>query len=80
MAVIADEEYRAAFGQVDLHPDQTIRVSWQVVQRNALAEVEAALVECLPVPVDVYRQQVLKRQIDAVEGATRTTTYKSNLR
>ena len=52
MAVITDEEDRAALWQIDLHSDQTIRVSWKVVQRDALAEVEAALVESLPVPVE----------------------------
>lgn len=51
MAVIADEENRAAVWQVDLHAHQTVRVPWEVVQRDALAEVEAAFVEGLPVPV-----------------------------
>lgn len=50
MAVIADEEDRSALGQVDLHSDETVRVPWEVVQSNALAEIEAALVEGLPVP------------------------------
>jgi len=51
MAVIADEEDRAAVWQINLHAHQTVRVTWEVVQRDALAEVEAALVEGLPVPV-----------------------------
>lgn len=50
MAMIADKEDRSALGQIDLHSDQTVRVSWEVVQSDALAEVEAALVEGLPVP------------------------------
>jgi hypothetical protein len=54
MAVIADEEDSAAVGKVDLHSYQTVRVAWEVVQRDALAEVEAALVEGLPVPVCEY--------------------------
>lgn len=51
MAVVTDEEDRAAVWEVDLHAHQTVRVAWEVVQRDALAEVEAALVESLPVPV-----------------------------
>lgn len=50
MAMIADEEDRSALGQVYLHSNQTVRVSRKVMERNALAEVEAALVEGLPVP------------------------------
>lgn len=51
MAVITDEEDRAAVWQVDLHAHQTVRVAREVVQRDALAEIEAALVESLPIPV-----------------------------
>lgn len=51
MTVIADEEDRAAVREVDLHSHQTVRVAREVVQRDALAKVEAALVESLPVPV-----------------------------
>lgn len=51
MAVIANEKDRAAVWQVDLHAHQTVRVPREMVQRDALAEVEAALVESLPVPV-----------------------------
>ena len=53
MAVIADEEDRAAVWQVDLHAHQTVRVAGEVVQGDALAEIEAALVEGLPVSVRV---------------------------
>jgi hypothetical protein len=51
VAVIADEEDRSTVGQVDLHADQTVGVAGQVVQSDALAEIEAAFVEGLPVPV-----------------------------
>jgi hypothetical protein len=51
MAVVADEENRSAVGQVDLHADQTVRVAGQVVQGDALTEIEAAFVEGLPVSV-----------------------------
>ena len=53
MTVIADEEDRAAVWQVDLHAHQTVRVAGEVMQGDALAEIEAALVEGLPVPVQV---------------------------
>ena len=50
VAVIADEEDGSAIGQVDLHADQTVGVAGQVVQGDALAEIEAAFVKGLPVP------------------------------
>lgn len=50
MAVIADEENRPTVRQVDLHAHQPVRVPGQVVQGDALAEIEGALVEGLPVP------------------------------
>jgi hypothetical protein len=50
VAVITDEEDRSTVGQVDLHADQTVGVAGQVVQSDALAEIEAAFVEGLPVP------------------------------
>ena len=51
MAVIANEKNRATVREIDLHAHQTIRVAWEMVQRNALAEVEAAFVKGLPVPI-----------------------------
>jgi len=50
VAVVADEEDRSTVWQVDLHADQTVRVAGQVVQGDALAEIEAAFVKGLPVP------------------------------
>jgi hypothetical protein len=51
VAVVADEEDCAALRQVDLHSDQAVSVAGKVVERDALAEIKAALVEGLPVPV-----------------------------
>jgi len=51
VAVIADEEDRSTVQQIDLHADQTVRVTGQVVQSDALAEIEATFVEGLPVSV-----------------------------
>lgn len=51
MAMITDEEEGTTLRQVDLHSDQAIGMTWKVVESDALAEIEAALVECLPVPV-----------------------------
>ena len=50
MAVVGDEEVGAHFGHVDLHADQAVGVAGQVVQGDALAEVECSFVEGLPVP------------------------------
>jgi hypothetical protein len=81
MAVIADEEDRAAVWQVDLHAHQTVRVAREVVQRDALAEVEAALVKSLPVPVretavSVESIRRSQERPQKVEGQT----HKSNFR
>jgi len=51
VAVITDEEDRAAVRKIDLHSHQSVRVAGEVVQRDALAEIEAAFVEGLPVPI-----------------------------
>lgn len=51
MAVIADEEECTTLWQVDLHSDQAVGVTWQMVESDTLAEIKAALVESLPVPV-----------------------------
>lgn len=50
VAVITNEQERAAVLEIDLHADQAIRVSWKMVQCDALTEVERPLIECLPVP------------------------------
>ena len=68
MTVVRNKEKRSAFGQVDLHPDQTteefisqfgitfmlrldsLGVSGQMMQRDALAEIKRPLIKRLPVP------------------------------
>ena len=47
--MVTDEEESAGFGHVDLHPDQTVCVAWEMVQGDALAEVHGLVVEGLPV-------------------------------
>ena len=57
MTVIADEEVSPSFRHIDLHPNEPISVTWQMVQGNALAEVECLIVERFPVPplsADLY--------------------------
>ena len=49
MAMVANEEEGATVWEVELHPNQTISVSGKVVERNALAEINGAVVERLPV-------------------------------
>jgi hypothetical protein len=49
MAVIRDEEESSTVRQVDLHANQSIGMSRQMMQRNALTEVNRSVVECLPV-------------------------------
>lgn len=49
MAMIADEEEGSAVAQIKLHADQAVGVAWQVVEGDALAEIEGAVVEGLPV-------------------------------
>lgn len=53
MAVITDEEERPCLGHIDLHPDETVRVARQMVQRDALTEIHRLVVERLPVPATV---------------------------
>ncbi len=49
VAMVRHEEEGAALLHVDLHADQAIGVAGEMVQGNALAEVEALVVEGLPV-------------------------------
>ena len=49
VAVIAHEDDCAVIEEIDLHANQTVSVSWQMVQGDALAEVECSLVKGLPV-------------------------------
>jgi len=49
MTVIANEEEGSAVAQVQLHADQAVGMAGQVVKGDALAEIEGAVVEGLPV-------------------------------
>lgn len=49
--MVADEQVSTTVLQIDLHTNQAISVSRQVVQGDALAEVECSLIEGLPVTV-----------------------------
>jgi hypothetical protein len=79
VAVVADEEDGSAIGQVDLHADQTVGVARQVVQGDALAEIEAAFVKGLPVPVLKVRFCVSERCFQCKSQKCKST-YRPNLR
>lgn len=49
MAMVTDEEESPSLGHIDLHPDQTIGVAWQMVQSDPLTEVHTLVIERLPV-------------------------------
>jgi len=51
VAVVTDEEDGSTVRQIDLHANQTVGVAGQVVQGDALAEIETTLIEGLPVAV-----------------------------
>ena len=51
VAMVTDEEESPSFGHVDLHPDQTVCVAWEMVQCDALAEVHGLVIEGLPISV-----------------------------
>jgi len=53
MAVVADEQICASLRQIDLHANETISVTWQVVKRDALTEVHGPLVERLPIQIQL---------------------------
>jgi len=53
VAVVADEQVCATVLQIDLHTDQAVGMAWQVVQSDALAEVEGSFVEGLPVEIEL---------------------------
>ena len=57
MAMVTDEEIGSTVLQIDLHANQPVSVSWQMMQRNALAEVECSLVERLPVTATKLAKQ-----------------------
>jgi len=50
MAVVRDEEECATVRQVDLHANQAVGMSRQMMQRDALTEVNRSVVKRLPVP------------------------------
>lgn len=80
MAVIADEEDRAAVWQINLHAHQTVRVAWEVVECDALAEVEAALVEGLPVPDCEIAVLVNGQRRQEFHLPEKTATHRSNFK
>ena len=49
VAVIANEEISATVLEIDLHANQSVGVPRQMVQCDALAEVEGSLIESLPI-------------------------------
>jgi len=49
MAMITDEQESSSLGHVDLHTNQTVSMTRQMVQGDALAKVESLIIECLPV-------------------------------
>lgn len=53
VTMIAHENESAAVWEVDLHANEAISVTRQVVQCDALTEVQRSLVECLPIAVAV---------------------------
>ena len=56
--MVTDEEKGPGFGHVDLHPDQTICVAWEMVQGDALAEVHGLVIERLPVSAPVSKMEM----------------------
>jgi len=58
MAVVANEEKCSCLGHVDLHPNQTICMTWQVVRGDALAKVHGLVAECFPVPVQLAQVHI----------------------
>lgn len=51
VAVVRHEEESATILHVDLHADQAIGMAGQMVEGDALAEVEGLVVECFPVSI-----------------------------
>lgn len=79
MAVIADEEDRSTLWQIDLHSDQAVGVAWEMVKSDTLAEIEATLVERLPVPVTTGQSMCFPTRHPCLVEFW-CTTYKSNFR
>jgi hypothetical protein len=53
MAMVTDEEPSATIRHIDLHTDQTIGVSWQVMQCYTLTEIKGLLIKGLPIATKV---------------------------
>jgi len=49
MAVITDEEESAAVQEIELHADQAICVTREVMKSDALTEIHRSLVKCFPI-------------------------------
>ncbi|HEX3639967.1 MAG TPA: hypothetical protein VHV10_01615 [Ktedonobacteraceae bacterium] len=49
MAMVTNEQVGTTILQIELHANQSISVTWQMMECNALAEVEGSLVKRLPV-------------------------------
>jgi len=69
VAMITDEKESSAVRHIDLHPNQAISVARQMMQSDALAEVEIPLVEGLP--VEAQLQIMLEVNADVGSGRYR---------
>lgn len=73
VAVVADEEEGAAVGKIELHSNQAVRMAWQVVQSDALAEVQCSLVEGLPVSA---KSSVPTQLLALIGGFTHRSSFR----
>lgn len=55
MTVVTNEEKGPTVGKVELHPDQTVGVTGEVMQRYALAEIHRAVIESFPVQFELFK-------------------------
>lgn len=76
MTVITDEQEGAGIGHIDLHSNQTIRVTRKMVKRDPLAEVECLVVEGLP----VTKSKLLGLLLLDLNVSTGCLTYRPSLR
>ena len=49
MAMIADKEEGATIWEIELHSNETISMSWKMVEGDSLTEINRTVVECLPI-------------------------------
>lgn len=49
--MITNEEEGSAVRQIDLHSNESFSMPRKMVQRDPLAEVYGAVVECFPIPM-----------------------------